>query len=146
MAGIVAEVLTLAVEAVFIRDSEPNDWRGSKVAILREGALVRAREVGASKEAIHSIVRVGSSSISNRCQILELLMGNAAGEMVLMLLWVSAEATLIEQDWFKGELNNADSAARRVSLWAAFRADSKCRDNIVPMLDLSRPIIVVREE
>ena len=96
MAGIVAEVLPLAVEAVFIRGSEPNDWRGSKVAILREGALVRAREVGASREAIHSIVKVGSSSISNRCQILELSMGNAAGEMVLMLLWVPAEAMLIE--------------------------------------------------
>jgi hypothetical protein len=86
VAGIVAEVLQLAVEAVFIRDSELNAWRGSRAGTPRGGTLVRAREVGASREAILSIVRAGSSSFNNRCQILELSTGNAAGGMVLMPL------------------------------------------------------------
>jgi hypothetical protein len=36
--------------------------------------------------------------------------------------------------------------ARRLSLGAAFKAVSKFRDNIVPMLAVPRSIIVVREE
>lgn len=57
-----------------------------------------------------------------------------------------AEATPIEKDWFQGDLNNVDTAARRLSLGAAFKADSKFRDNIVPMLAVPRSIIVVWEE
>jgi len=86
VAGIVAEVLQLAVEAVFIRGSELNAWRGLRAGTSRGGTLVRAREVGASREAMLSIVRVGSNSFNNRCQILELSTGNAAGGMVLMPL------------------------------------------------------------
>jgi hypothetical protein len=52
----------------------------------RGGTLVRAREVAASREAMLSIVRAGSSSFNNRCKILELSTGNAAGEMVQMPL------------------------------------------------------------
>jgi len=86
VAGIVAEVLPLAVEAVFIRGSELSAWKGSRAVMPRGGTLVRAREVAASREAMLSIVRVGSSSFNNRCQILELSTGNAAGEMVQMPL------------------------------------------------------------
>lgn len=86
VAGIVAEVLPLAVEAVFIIGSELNAWRGSRAETPRGGTLVRAREVAASREAMLSIVRVGNSNFNNRCQILELSTGSAAGEMVQMLL------------------------------------------------------------
>ena len=96
VAGIVAEVLPVAVEAVFIRGSELNAWKGSRAGMPRGGALVRAREVDASREATASIVRVVSSSISNIWQILELSMGSAARGVVLMPLKVPAEATPIE--------------------------------------------------
>ena len=86
VAGIVAEVLPLAVEAVFITGSELNAWRGLRAEMPRGGTLVRAREVAASRGAMLSIVRVGSSSFNNRCQILELSTGNAVGEMVQMPL------------------------------------------------------------
>ena len=66
VAGIVAGVLSLAGVAVFIRGSELSAWRGSRVVTPRGGTLARAREAGASREAMLSIVRAGSSSISNR--------------------------------------------------------------------------------
>ena len=96
VAEIAAEVLPMAVEAVFTRDSELNAWKGSRAGMPRGGTLVRAREVDASREATASIVRVASSSISNRWQILELSMGNAARGVVLMPQLVAAEATPIE--------------------------------------------------
>jgi hypothetical protein len=86
VAGIFAEVLPLAVEAVFIRGSELNAWKDSRAGTSRGGTLVRAREVAASREAMLSIVRAGSSSFNNRFKILELSTGKAAGEMVQMPL------------------------------------------------------------
>lgn len=66
VAGIVEGMLPLAGVAVFIRGSELSAWRGSRVETPREGTLARASEVGASREATLSIVRVGSSRISYR--------------------------------------------------------------------------------
>ena len=66
VAGIVAGVLPLAGVAVFIRGSELSAWRGSRVVTHRGGTLVRAREAGASREAMLSIARAVSNSTSNR--------------------------------------------------------------------------------